>query len=75
MSKGIINTLIQLKEVFAESEGKVLKITLNKKGVEALNAECQRYCAHCCVGVCPTCGRITDSMVLGIKIEETLENK
>jgi len=68
--KEIINTLIQLKEVFAEYEGEVLSITLNKKGMDAINTECKRLCSHCCVGICPTCGRITDNMVLGIKIEE-----
>ena len=66
----IINLLLKLKTAFAENEGEILEITLNEKGVEALNAECQRFCSHCCIGICPACGRVTDSMVLGIKIKE-----
>lgn len=67
--KTIIDVLLQLKQVFAEHEGEILSITLNKDGIDALNAECKRFCSHCCVGICPTCGRVLDNMVLGIKID------
>ena len=69
----IIESLIQLREAFAEQEGEVLGITLSKNGIDALNAECQKLCLHKCLGICPTCGRVSDNtlMVLGIKIKES----
>ena len=67
----ITDLLLKLKIAFAEHEGEILKVTLNKKGVEALNNEVKRFCSHYCVGVCPACGRITDNMILGIKIIES----
>ena len=70
----IIDSLIQLKRVLAEQEGEISSITLNKKGADALNAECKRLCSHHCIGICPTCGRITDNMVLGIKVVRVPES-
>lgn len=64
----IIDLLLQLKKVLAEREGEILSITLNKKGIDALNVELQIFHSHCCVGVCPTCNRVTSNMVLGIRV-------
>ena len=73
MNMTIIESLIQLREVFAEQEGEVLGITLSKNGIDALNAECQKLSLHKCLGVCPTCGGVSDNiaMILGIKISES----
>ncbi len=67
----IIGALTRLKGAFAQQEGVILNITLNKKGVDALDAECKRFCSHpCCVDICPTCGSKIENMILGIKIIE-----
>lgn len=65
----IIIALLRLKEIFLKHEGEILSITLNKKGVDALNNECRKLCGHIPVGVCPFCGRVNiNNEVLGIKI-------
>ncbi len=64
----ITDALLQLKQVIAELDGEVLSITLDKKAIDNLNKECQQLCSHCCCGVCPTFGRVTDNKVFGIKI-------
>lgn len=65
----IIDSLLRLKEVLLEQEGEISSIILNKKGVDALNAECQKLCGHIPVGTCPTCGKVNiNNEVLGIKI-------
>ena len=70
--KEIIDKLNQLRGAFAQHEGEILSITLNKKGADALNVECQDCCSICCVVTCPTCGGITDKQVLGIRIVESM---
>lgn len=67
----IINTLLKLKAEFAEHDGEILSITLNKAGNDILASECQRFCSHTCIGdICPKCGRVLDNMILGIKIKK-----
>ena len=69
--KEIIDKLNQLRGAFAQHEGEILSITLNEKGVDALNVECQDCCSICRVVTCPACGRVTDKQILGIKIVES----
>lgn len=64
----IIAALLQLKQCFAEQEGEITQLGLDKKAYDALNKECMRLCSHCCLGVCPACGRVNDDKVLGIDI-------
>lgn len=61
----IVDAIIGLKQAFAEQEGEVLQITLDKKGGEVLDKICNSFY----IPTCPTCGKpVTDDMFLGIKI-------
>lgn len=69
----IIDVLLELKRVFAEQDGEVLRLVIDKKGFEALETECSRLCAHEIFGVCPTCGNClppNTNVLLGIVIKK-----
>ena len=70
----IVDSLLELKQAFAEQEGEILKITLNDKGFKALQRECLKFCPLTPVtGLCFRCGKNVGNKVLGIEIEKPLK--
>ena len=62
----IINAILLLKQAFAEQDGEVLQININKKAHDALKRECIALSA---IVECPTChNKALNNEVLGIKI-------